>query len=148
MIEDIIQQYILPITQWLVGLFTTQEWKSLILLLLVTIALTQLVKVGWRLLPIPADRLTYMDSIMYLITCVISFVCAPFIWPPGLSWWIPGIIGGPASAVAFKIGFSILKKCNPDIAASFNADRRRNEASPESKEDDELARRKTDKDQT
>ena len=146
MIEDTIQQYILPITQWVVGLFTTQEWKSLILLLLVTMALTQIVKVGWRILPIPADRLTYMNSIMYLIACVFSFVCAPFIWPPGLSWWIPGIIGGPASAVAFKVGFSILKKCAPDIAAGFNADRRSNEASPENKED-ELSRRKTDQEQ-
>ena len=140
--ENLIQRYFDPAVQWLFGLFTTQEWKSIILLLLVIMALTQIVKVGWRILPIPADRLTYMNSIMYLITCVISMVCAPFIWPPGLNWWIPGVIGGPASAVVFKIGFSILKKYAPDIAAGFNADRRSNEASPENKEDEPTRRKK------
>ena len=144
MIENIIQQYLVPMAQWFVGLFTTAEWKALILLLFVTMAMTQIVKVGWRILPIPADRLTYQNSIIYLITCVISFICAFFIWPPGLSWWIPGVIGGPASALAFKVGFSILRKCAPDIAAGFNADRRSTDANPTN----EFTRRKTDQEKT
>ena len=143
MIENIIQQYLVPMTQWFFGLFTTAEWKALILLLFVTMAMTQIVKVGWRILPIPADRLTYQSSIIYLITCVISFICAFFIWPPGLSWWIPGVIGGPASALAFKVGFSILRKYAPDIAAGFNADRRTSTSKKS-----EFTRRKTDKEET
>ena len=141
--ENIIQRYFDPAAQWLFGLFTTQEWKALILILLVTISITQLVKVGWRLLPIPADRLTYMNSIMYLITSVISMSSAFFIWPPGLSWWIPGVILGPASALVFKIGFSLFRKYAPDIAAGFNADRRRNDVDPP----DGFLKRKTDKEQ-
>ena len=142
--ENLIQRYFDPAAQWLFGLFTTQEWKSLILILFVTMALTQIVKVGWRILPIPADRLTYQNSILYLITSVISFTSAFFIWPPGLSWWIPGVIMGPASALAFKVGFFILKKYAPDIAAGFNADRRRNYIDPP----DGFLKRKTDKEQT
>lgn len=141
--ENLIQRYFDPAVQWLFGLFTTQEWKALILLLFVTMALTQIVKVGWRILPIPADRLTYQKSIIYLITCVISLICAFFIWPPGLSWWIPGVIGGPASAVAFKLGFSILRKYAPDIAAGFNADRRTGTSTTS-----EFTRRKTDREET
>lgn len=130
MIESLIQQYLAPVAQWFAGLFTPAEWKSFILLIAVTMALTQIVKVGWRILPIPADRLTYRHSLLYLITCATSLVGAAFIWPPALSWWIPGVIGGPAAALTFKIGFSLLRKFAPDVAASLNADRRRTDLGP------------------
>lgn len=143
MIESLIQQ-IAPIAQWFTGLFTPAEWRAFILLLAVTMAVTQIVKVGWRVLPIPNDRLTYHHSLLYLITCATSLVGAPFIWPHGFSWWIPGVIGGPAAAMTFKLGFSLLHKFAPDIAASLNADRRRVDLGPPGG----FARRKNDMEDT
>ncbi len=142
--DAMINQYLVPVVQWFAGLFTPGEWKAFVLLLAVTMAVTQIVKVGWRVLPIPADRLTYRHSLLYLITCAVSFIGAPFIWPTGFSWWIPGVIGGPASALVFKIGFSLLRKFAPDMAASINADRRRVDRGPPGG----IARRKTDKEDT
>lgn len=130
MIEALIQQYIAPVFQWFAALFTPAEWKSFVLLIGVTMAATQIAKVSWRILPIPADRLTYKSSVLYLIACAASFASAPALWPPGFSWWVPGVIGGPASAVAFKILFGVLRKVSPDIASSFNADRRRRDMGP------------------
>lgn len=127
-----VTQYIGTIVSWFVGLFTPAEWKAFVLLVLVAMAVTQIVKVGWRVLPIPADRLTYKHSILYLITCGTSFFGAPFIWPPEFSWWIPGVIGGPASAITFKAGFFLIRKFFPDMAASFNADRRKMNIGPPS----------------
>jgi len=126
MIEALIQQYL----SWFVGLFTPAEWKAFVLLLAVTIAATQIVKVGWRILPIPADRLTYRHSVLYLVTCLVAIVIAVAIWPPGFNWWVPGIIAGPTSAVVFKTGFAVLRKFAPEVAASFNADRRRDDRGP------------------
>ncbi len=126
MIESLIQQYL----SWFVGLFAPAEWKAFVLLLAVTIAGTQIIKVCWRFLPIPADRLTYRHSVLYLLTCLMGLGLAAAIWPPGYSWWIPGILAGPASAVVFKIGFAVLRKFAPSVAASFNADRRRDDRGP------------------
>lgn len=121
MIETWIQQF----AQWFAALFTPAEWKAFSLLVLVTIAITQLMKIGWRILPIPADRLTYRREIMYLTTTMVGFAFAFPIWPVGLSWWIPGILAGPVSAIAFKAGFYFVKRFAPNFAASFNADRRK-----------------------
>lgn len=143
-IGQLIQQYLIPVVQWFVALFTPAEWKAFVLLIAGTMAATQIVKVGWRLLPIPADRLTYRHSLLYLITCAVAFAGAALVWPPGFSWWIPGVIAGPASALTFKIGFSLLKKFAPDAAAGFNADRRRADFGPPGG----LPRRKTDADNT
>lgn len=142
MIETLIQQYLAPVVTWFAAIFTPAEWKSFVLLIAVTMAVTQIVKVGWRILPIPADRLTYRHSLIYLIACATSLVGAPFIWPPGFNWWIPGVIGGPASALTFKLWFALLRKFAPDIAASFNADRRRLDLGPPGG----FARRKADED--
>jgi len=125
-----VTQYIGTIVSWFVGLFTPAEWKAFVLLVLVAMAVTQIVKVGWRVLPIPADRLTYRHSLLYLLTCATAFTAAALIWPPGFSWWIPGVIGGPASALTFKLGFALLRKFAPDVAAGFNADRRRDNRGP------------------
>lgn len=141
MLETILQQHVVPIIQWFISLFTPAEWKAFVLVVFVTIAVTQMIKVGWRLLPIPADHLTYQPSILYLISCAVAFICAAFIWPKGFNWWIPGLISGPAAAFLFKVGFAIIKKAAPDIAASFNADRRREDLGPQP---DSIGR-KTDK---
>lgn len=138
MIESIFQQYLVPAA---LALFTVAEWKAFVLLIAVTMATTQIVKVGWRVLPIPADRFTYRHSILYLITCGTSLLGAPFIWPAGFIWWIPGVIGGPIAALTFKLGFALLRKFSPDVAASFNADRRREDRGPPGG----FPRRKTDK---
>lgn len=135
-----IQQYIGTIASWVIALFTPAEWKAFVLLICVTMAVTQIVKAGWRILPIPADQLTYKLSVLYLITCAVSFISAAYIWPPGVSWWIPGVIGGPASALTFKLGFSVIRKFAPDMAAGFNADRRRQDRGPPGG----IARRKND----
>lgn len=137
---SVIQQYLAPLVQWFAALFTPAEWKAFVLLIAVTMAVTQIVKVGWRVLPIPADRLTYRHSILYLLTCATAFIAAALIWPPGFSWWIPGVIGGPASALTFKVGFALLRKFAPEVAASINADRRRDDRGPPGG----IARRKTD----
>lgn len=132
MIETLIQQYLSPLVLWFAGLFTPAEWKAFVLLIAVTIAVTQITKVFWRVLPIPADRLTYKHSILYLITCATSLLVAACLWPPGFSWWIPGIVGGPAAAIVFKLGFSLVRRFSPEVAASFNADRRRLSMGPPS----------------
>lgn len=130
MIEALLQQYLVPGLQFIAALFTPAEWKAFFLLVCVTMAVTQIAKVGWRVLPIPADRLTYKAPVLYLIACVASAVVAKPLWPEGFSWWVAGVIGGPASAVSFKLIFALFRKFAPDLAAGFNADRRRNNFPP------------------
>lgn len=140
MIESLIQQ-IVPIAQWFAGLFTPAEWKSFVLLIGVTLVVTQVIKVAWRILPfLPMDRVTYRREVMYLITVGVGFGFAWPIWPAGLAWWIPGILSGTVAAVIFKAVFFLLKKFAPDFAMSFNADRRRADLGPPGG----FARRKAD----
>ena len=53
-------------------------------------------------------------------------VLAYFIWPAGSGGWIvAGIVGGPAANLTFKLGFGLLKRYMPDLAATVNLDRRK-----------------------
>ncbi len=131
MIESMIQQYLAPAVQWFFGLFAPAEWKAFVLLVGVTLVVTQVIKFTWRILPfLPMDRLTYRREVMYLITVGVGFVFAWPIWPDGFSWWIPGILSGTVAAFLFKAAFFYLKKFAPDFATSFNADRRRADRGP------------------
>jgi hypothetical protein len=126
MLETLLQQYLAPLAQWVAGLFTPAEWKAFVLLIAVTLAATHTIKVIWRLAPIsgPSHRQ------VYLVTAGIGFLVAWPIWPAGFDWWIPGVLAGPAAALAFKAGFYLIKKFAPGMAAAINADRRRREVGP------------------
>lgn len=121
MIETLLQQYLAPVAAWFAGLFTPAEWKAFILLIGVTISATHTAKIVWRLAPVPGPAHAHV----YLLSAALGFAAAPFIWPPGFNWWIPGVLAGPCAALAFKAGFFVLKKFAPGLAAALNADRRR-----------------------
>lgn len=126
MIETPVQQYLATVVEWLAGLFTPAEWKAFVLLIGVTISSTHTAKIVWRLAPVPGPR----DSQVYLVSAVIGFTAAAFIWPAGFSWWVPGVLAGPSAALIFKAGFFVLKKFAPELAAALNADRRREDSEP------------------
>lgn len=137
MIDALIQQYLVPVVLWFVGLLTPSEWRSFVLLIGVTIAATHTVKVAWRLSPLRGGS----HSQVYLASAVIGFAAAPFMWPSGLSWWVPAIMAGPVAALVFKVAFAILKRFVPDFAASLNMDRRKQDLGPPP---DGVPRRKED----
>lgn len=126
MIETLIQQYLSPVALWFVGLFTPAEWKAFILLICVTIAGTHTIKVVWRRSHLRGGSHTDV----YIISALLGAVSAYFLWPQGFSWWVPAILAGPASALAFKAAFFLIKKLSPDLAATLNLDRRKRDAGP------------------
>lgn len=139
MIETLIQQ-LSPVVLWFVGLFTPAEWRSFILLICVTIAGTHTIKVVWR-----RSRLrggSHTD--VYIISALLGAVSAYFLWPSGFSWWVPAILAGPASALAFKAVFFLVKKLSPGLAATLNLDRRKRDAGPPGG----FPRRATDEDES
>ena len=111
--------------QWFVSLMSPEEWKAVAWLLMVVLAGTHTLKILWRnCLPIKGGS----GPQMALVASTLSMVTAYFIWPAGsVHWALAGIVGGPASNIAFKLGFAILKRFAPDMAATVNLDRRRTE---------------------
>ena len=111
-----------PIVIWFLGLFTIDEWRAFIWLIIATLAATHTVKVIWRRLPIAGGGHGHVA----LLAAVSSMVLAYFIWPKESGmWWIAGIVCGPASNLTFKLGFGLLKRYMPDLAATVNLDRRK-----------------------
>ena len=111
------------ITSWFIGLFSQNEWRAFIWLILATMAATHTIKVSWRLSPFKGGG----HGQIYLISAVAALWLAYFIWPSngiGL-WWIAGLMASPAANLAFKLGFGILKRYMPDLAATVNLDRRK-----------------------
>ncbi len=137
MIETIIQQYLSPVALWFVGLFSPAEWKAFILLICVTIAGTHTIKVAWRRSHLRGG--SHAD--VYIISALLGAVSAYFLWPVGFSWWVPAILAGPASAMAFKLAFFLIKKLSPGLAATLNLDRRKQDLGPPP---DGVPRRKED----
>ena len=121
-----ITQYIGTIATWFVGLFTPAEWKAFILLIGVTLAATHTIKIAVRLSNFRGGSHAHV----YMISAIVGFISAPFIWPTGFSWWVPAVLAGPASAIVFKLVFFIIKKYAPGLASNINAERRRNEKTP------------------
>lgn len=110
------------IIQWILGLLTQAEWRAIAWLLMVTLAGTHTLKVLWRLSPWPGGS----HGHVHLMSAAVAFTASFFVWPAGLvPWWIAGIVGGPASNIAFKAGFALLKRFTPDLAATVNMDRRK-----------------------
>src|SRR3990167_6509226 len=109
--------------KWFLSLFTPAEWRAVLWLLLVTMAAVQTIKVTWRnFLPISGGSGDHLA----IVAVAVSLVAAYFIWPAGsVHWAVAGIVGGPASNVAFKLGFAVLKRFVPDLAATVNMDRRK-----------------------
>lgn len=134
--ESMIQQYLSPVVLWFVGLFSPAEWKAFILLICVTIAGTHTIKVVWRRSHLRGGSHTDV----YLISALLGAVSAYFLWPAGFSWWVPAILAGPASALAFKAAFFLIKKLSPGLATTLNLDRRKRDAGPPGG----FARRSTD----
>lgn len=109
------------LTSWFLGLFSQAEWRSFIWLILATLAAVQTLKVLWRYSAIGGGGHGHVA----LLAAVSSMVLAYFIWPAGSgAWWIAGIICGPAANLTFKLGFGLLKRYMPDLAATVNLDRR------------------------
>lgn len=108
--------------QWFLNLLTTAEWRAILWLLMVTLAGTHTIKVAWRnVLPFSGGG----GGQVALVAAGCSMVAAYFIWPAGsVHWAVAGIVGGPASNIAFKLGFALLKRFTPDLAATINLDRR------------------------
>ena len=124
--------------QWFLNLLTTAEWRAILWLLMVTLAGTHTIKVAWRNLPFSGGG----GGQVALVAAGCSMVAAYFVWPVGsVPWWLAGIVGGPASNIAFKLGFALLKRFTPDLAATVNLDRRKvwglppNDRKPWRKED-------------
>lgn len=107
---------------WFAALFTNVEWRVLILLVATTLGLTQTIKVAWRLLPIPGGgNRTWIN----LIAAVIGLTLSLLLWPGEfLVRMSVGFIIGPLAVLLFKIGFGLLKKYLPSVAARVNVDRR------------------------
>jgi hypothetical protein len=125
MIDPLIQQYIIPVLMWIAGLFTSAEWRSFLLIVGITIAATHTIKIAWRHSPLRGGS----PGHLYLISAVIGFMASGILWPT-MNWWIPGIIAGPASALIFKIAFSLLKRFVPGFAAKLNMERRKQVLGP------------------
>jgi|SRR3990167_1236056 len=112
----------MTILQWFMALFTDAEWRAMAWLLLVTLAATHTLKIVWRRSPVPGGG----GQQVALIAVILSVAFSYFLWPAnGVPWWIAGIVGGPASNIAFMAGFALIKKLAPDIAATLNGDRRK-----------------------
>jgi hypothetical protein len=116
-----------PILERALNLFTTTEWRTVIWLLLCTLALTHTLKVLWRLSPVKGGG----DGAVQLIAIAAGFLSAYMLWPEASGpWYVAGIIAGPASSVAFKFVFAALNKLSPAIASAVNFDRRKEDTSP------------------
>ena len=108
--------------QWLLSLLTTAEWRAILWLLMVTLAGTHTLKLTLRNWLSKGGG----HGQVALMAAGVSMVAAYFVWPAGsVPWWIAGIVGGPASNIAFKAGFALLKRFTPDLAATVNLDRRK-----------------------
>ena len=109
--------------QWFLNLLSPAEWRAILWLLLVTMAAVHTIKITWRnYLPLGGGGGGHIAA----IAAAASLVAAYFVWPAGgVHWAIAGIVGGPASNVAFKRGFALLKRFVPDLAATVNMDRRK-----------------------
>ena len=109
--------------QWFLNLLSPAEWRAILWLLLVTMAAVHIIKVTWRnYLPLVGGSGEHMVA----VAVGVSLVAAYFVWPAGsVHWAVAGIVGGPASNIAFKLGFALLKRFLPDLAATVNMDRRR-----------------------
>lgn len=111
-----------PILERALSLFTTAEWRIVIWLLLCTVALTHIIKVLWRLSPVKGGG----NGSVQIIAIVSGFLSAFMLWPATSGpWYVAGIIVGPASSYVFKVGFALLSKLSPDLAAALNFERRR-----------------------
>lgn len=126
MIETILQQYIAPMVSWFFALFTPQEWRAFVLLIGVTLAATHTIKIAWRLSPLRGSS----HGHLYLVSALVGFLSAPFIWPPELSWWVPAVMAGPVAAIVFKVAFYFLKKLSPGLANVVNIERRQRDIGP------------------
>src|SRR3990172_5689024 len=106
-----------PILERAINLFTPDEWRSVIWLLLRTLALTHTLKVLWRLSPVRGGG----DGGVQLIAIASGFIAAFLLWPEASGpWYVAGIIAGPASSLAFKATFAALSKFSPGIAAALH----------------------------
>ena len=111
-----------PIIIWFLDLFSISEWRAFIWLILATLGATHSIKLAWRHLPLAGGGHGHVA----LLAAVSSMVLAYFIWPAGSgSWIVAGIVGGPAANLTFKLGFGLLKRYMPDLAATVNLDRRK-----------------------
>lgn len=112
-----------PIIQWFLNLFPAMEWRAFIWIIIATLAATHTIKIVWRRwIPMAGGGHGHISIVSAIASIVLSF----FLWPSGSGpWWIAGIICGPASNIAFKIGFALLKKFVPDVAMAINMDRRK-----------------------
>lgn len=128
-----------PLIERVIGLLTPKEWEALLWLMACTLAATQTLKVIWRLSPLRGGGHGGVNS----IAAISGMASAIMVWPAGETapWYVAGIIAGPASIVVFKIGFGLLNKFLPGVAATMNADRRKVETGPPP---ETIERRKTD----
>lgn len=111
------------LTQFFLGLFPAMEWRAFIWLILATLAFTHTAKIAWRYSPLKGGG----HGQIALISAVAGFCLAYFIWPSTGSgpFWVAGLVAGPASNIAFKVGFALLRRFMPDLAATVNLDRRK-----------------------
>ncbi len=127
-----------PILERALNLFTPAEWRTVIWLLLCTLALTHTLKVLWRLSPLKGGG----DGAVQIIAIVSGFIAAFLLWPAASGpWYVAGVIAGPSSSLAFKVAFAALSKFAPGIAAALNFDRRKQDLGPPP---DGVPRRKED----
>jgi len=125
MIEKLLE-YIPQIIQYFAGLFTSDEWKALLVLVFATLAGTHFAKIVWRLIPWTAGG---ARSLINLFALIIGVGFAYPIWRTmahdNIPWYIAGVIAALLSVLLFKFLISQLKKYAPEIARALNGDRRR-----------------------
>lgn len=82
--------------------FSPQEWKMLIVIVLVTVVATNFIKAGWRFAPkLPGEHRAWLN----LIAVVVGTAFGYALWPKGtdIPWWVGGTIAGFASPIGFKV---------------------------------------------
>ena len=111
------------ITAWFLALFSPQEWRAFIWLILATLVMTHFIKIAWRLLPIKGVR---SHRVIHLLAGAVGLLVAIPLWPAGqVPFWLAGpVLGGGGAIALFKIGYPVLGWICPKCASIFNADRR------------------------
>lgn len=130
MLETLIQQYIAPVAQWILGLLTPAEWSALVWLVAGTFMFTHFAKIAWRLLPIAGGG---NNNAIHLMAGIIGLLIAWAVWPTSgyAPWWIAGPVAGGGGAIGvFKGFYPVLSFFFPRLAAAFNADRRECDVGP------------------
>jgi hypothetical protein len=123
---DQVLEQLLALAHYIAALFTTDEWKSLVVLVVATLCATQTGKIIWRRIPWTSGG---ASAAINLTAAIAGVALAYLVWPvmahDNIPWVVPGLMAGPFSILAFKVLNWALQKYAPELARFINGDRRR-----------------------